>query len=172
MAFFIAVVRKQIPNAAGTYGLSNIRSNPAYRYPYDWWNHIPTAADGIPDVEAVKSGESRLVSCFIRGNQAPFPAKSKQGTLLVSNKEVNWTPYWSLKRAPLTIEAVRGELVARPNRRGDPGPLGTSSVRESRFATVRCWCSSGQLELGVPAADAPLVTFCLEGLRRTPQSES
>lgn len=164
-----AVDRKRIPKAAGTFGGFDLRRNPAFRHPSDPWNHMPSSADGFPDIAAVRRGESRQVSCFLRGDHEPFPAKSKQGVLVVSIVEVIWTPFWSRKRLPLAIKAPAGELATRPKGKGDPGPLTLGS--ESNFAVVSYWCPSGHLELAVPVADAPLVQFCLDSIRRTPTSD-
>jgi hypothetical protein len=164
------VISKRIPKAAGSYGMLDFRRNPAYQHGLNWQEHAPTSVDGILDIEAVRAGESRQVSCFIRGDHDPFPPKSKQGVLVVSATSAYWTPFWSRKRKPLAVPVVTGGISTRTQAKGDTGPLIVGHA-ESGFTVISCG-STQTLELAVPTADTPLVVFCLEEIRHRPISDA
>jgi hypothetical protein len=145
----------------------DFRRNPGYRYGGAWLNHVPTPADGLPDLAAVQAGESRRVACCIRGDHEVIPDKSRQGELVVSTNGTHWTPYWSLKRHAVSIPAPTGEITSRPMAKGDPGPFLRTRSGESRYAFISFPCAVGMIELGLPKADGPLVVFCLEAIRRS-----
>jgi hypothetical protein len=167
VAILTLVKSNRIPKAVGTYGMLDFRRNPGFRHGDNWRKHVPTSIDGISDIEAVRAGESRQVSCFIRGDHEHLPSKSKQGVLVVSNGGVSWTPFWSRKRKPLAVPAVTGGIATRNQGKGDVGPLIVGRA-ESGFTVITCDSLAGSVELAVPMADVPLVVFSLETIRQRP----
>ena len=143
------------PKAVGTYGFLDMLRHPSYLF------RPPQSSDGRSDVEAVRMGETRKVSCFLRGTIVPFPLRLKQGSLVLSNQGATWEPFWSLNRHPLAIDITVETVSCRPADQREPrvkkgGKI--LGVIVPAFVVVSCNCPMGVLDLVVPPADEPLVS--------------
>jgi hypothetical protein len=112
------------------------------------------------DIAAIERGEARLVSCYLRHPVGSGRRGPRQGGLELSTASVCWRPFPGLRRAarPLGIRSVTLVRPAGPSdQRFDvPG-------NPHLFSLVRCATPAGRLDLLVPAADLPLVTWRLGG---------
>jgi hypothetical protein len=158
-------------NAAGTYGMSDLLLSPA-RAVSLMWKGPPGPEAGADDIAAVRAGEARKVSCFLRGSHDPYPRRLRQGTLYISAGDAHWAPFWSLRRPQLQINIKSGHVRTRvaddrePNvKRGGIGPHG---VQIPAFMVVTCTTDATGVpetaDFVVPAADARLVASYFSGL--------
>jgi len=156
MTCLLGMSGERAPNAAGTYGFLDVLRHPSRIV------RPPKASDTRSDVEAVRRGEARSVSCFLRGTVEPFPRKLKQGRLQLSSGGVTWTPFWSLSRKPVAIGLKVEGVTTRPSDSREPnvkkGGKALGVVEVPAFVVVTCTGSSGALDLVVPSADEPLVS--------------
>lgn len=152
--------------AVGTYGFGDLARAASAAV-----NGPPGPEAGQVDVDAVRSGEAREVSCFLRGSAEPYPRRLRQGSLFISLQETYWVPFLSFRRQPLLIdikaEWVRTRVADRrePNvKKGGSGPYG---VRVPTFVVVTCATQPGKgpatVDFVVPNADALLVSSYLNG---------
>ena len=119
------------------------------------------SSEGIGDLDAVRSGEGRSVSCFLRGQVDPYPRRLKQGTLILQGTQAAWTPYWSLRRTPMRLDLDVLSVQSRPADHREPnvkkGGTAFAVVQVPTFVVVSCTTPSGDVDCVVPAADEPLV---------------
>jgi hypothetical protein len=146
--------RQRPRNAAGTYGFIDGLRHPSLLF------KPPSPAQSQGDLEAVRSGGARKVSCFLRGSFAPYPHRLRQGTLYLSALSAHWEPFWSFNRIPRAITrqvlsvTTRAADYREPNvKKGNGGFLNVPY-----FTVVTCETPSGAFDLVVPAVDVPLVT--------------
>lgn len=148
--------RERAPKATGTYGFLDVLRHPSRVFA------PPTDSEGSSDIEAVRGGEARRVSCFLRGTVDPFPRKLHQGRLQLSSGGADWTPFWSLSRKPVAIGLTVQEVTTRPADSREPnvkkGGTFLGVVAVPAFVVVTCAGSSGAVDLVVPSADEPLVS--------------
>jgi hypothetical protein len=169
---------KRVRKAVGTYGMSDMLRNPA--------RQIRISSEGPPgreagsvDIAAVRAGEARRVSCFLRGTLDPFPRRLKQGDLFLSARELSWKPFWGLRRTtlPITIAVTtvyeRAADEREPNLSGKPtgGYRGVSPG----FTVITCYTFNGDaaesVDFVVPDTDAPLVLAYFNGELDQSQTE-
>jgi hypothetical protein len=116
------------------------------------------------DIAAVQGGETRRVSCFLRGSSAPYPRRLRQGDLDISRDAAQWTPFWSVRRRPVPVR-VEPAFSRIRTRRLDRREWNVG--RADIFVVITCVLgpneSRQETDLVVPAADAPLVTAYLNG---------
>jgi hypothetical protein len=141
--------------AAGTYGTLGVLRHPSLIL------RPPPASSGESDLRAVRSGEHRLVSCFLRASFEPFPRTLKQGRLALADEKASWTPYWSVRRAPLVVPTPVDSVSVRPADHREPnvkkGGTAFGVVSIPAFVVVTCQTRSGSLEFVVPHSDESLV---------------
>ena len=146
---------KRAQKAVGTYGFLDVLRHPS------WIVRPPKPSEGLSDIEAVRAGEARSVSCFLRGTFDPFPRRLKQGSLVLSGRGVSWIPFWSFKRQALEIEVTVDGVATRPADRREPnvkkGGKAFGVVTVPAFVVVTCTTPKGALDFVVPPADEPLV---------------
>jgi hypothetical protein len=137
------MAKGHIRKAAGSYGVSDI----LFRQPGRLFGP-PKEDAGRPDIEAVRNGEARLVSCFLSGEVHPYPREPKQGNLVLSGTKATWSPFWSRNRPKLEFDAVIESLEPRsPDKRR----------HQHQFGVVSIETQAGRIDLMVPKVDAPLV---------------
>lgn len=143
------------PKAMGTYGFLDVLRHPSRVFA------PPKASEGSSDIEAVRGGEARRISCFLRGSVDPFPRKLKQGRLQLSHGVADWTPFSSLSRNPVALRFTIQEVSTRPADFREPnvkrGGTVLGVVAVPAFVVVSCAGSLGTVDLIVPSADGPLV---------------
>jgi len=163
VASFPSMSRDRPPNATGTYGFLGVLRHPSRMV------HAPEASEGVPDIEALRRGEARSVSCFLRGTYGPFPRTLRQGRLDLTGGTARWIPFWSIRRDPLALDFSVQDVTTRPADSSEPLVKKGRSlivVKEPVFVVVTCTVSSGALDLVIPSADEPLVaTFFREKVR-------
>lgn len=143
--------------AVGTYSFTDVLRDPGRRITYR-----AVDQESAADIAAVLDGETRRVSCFLRGSSAPYPRWLRQGELDISGDAAQWTPFWSVRRGPIPVAARPTSIrTRRPGRR--EWQLGSPQL----FVVITCALGSDgsqqKTDLVVPAADAPLVTGYLNG---------
>jgi hypothetical protein len=147
--------RSRPPRAVGSYGLLDIVRQPSRL------GQLPPAPDlSRRDIAALERGEARLVSCFVRNPPGIRRRGPRLGGLELSATTVSWWPFFSVRRAGRMLD-IGGVTLVRPaepsdQRFGVPGNL-------HLFSLVRCATPAGPLDLLVPTADLPLVTWRLSG---------
>lgn len=123
------------------------------------------------DRAALERGESRSVTCFLRGSSEPFPLTMQQGVLEVAAGKLLWRPYWSIRRPAIAIPTPVGNVnVRKPSwshgeaniKRGKKiiGPL-----RVPDFQVADASTDKGDISLAIPAVDVPLVLDALATLQ-------
>jgi hypothetical protein len=147
--------RSRPPKAVGSYGLLDIVRQPSRL------GQIPPAPDlSRRDIAALERGQARRVSCFVRNPPGIRRRGPRLGGLELSATAVSWWPFFSVRRAGRTLDIGSVTLVrpAEPSdqRFGVPANL-------HLFSLVRCATPAGPLDLLVPTADLPLVTWRLSG---------
>ena len=148
--------REKPRKAAGTYGFADLLRRPSRIF------RPATPSEAQQDIGAVRRGEARMVSCFLRGDHDPLPRRLTQGTLQLSATRTSWTRFWSLRRTPIAIPSdvlaisTRSADYREPNVKKGGKAFGVLPV--PAFVVVTCNTTSGSMDLVVPAADVPLVT--------------
>jgi hypothetical protein len=152
----IGVSRERAPKAVGTYGFLDVLRHPSRIV------RRRKTSETSSDLEAVRRGEARSVSCFLRGTVEPYPHKLKQGRLQLSSRGATWTPFWSFSREPMAIGLRVEGVTTRPADSREPnakkGGRALGVVEVPAFVVVTCTGSSGALDLVVPSPDEPLVS--------------
>jgi hypothetical protein len=116
----------------------------------------------IPDV---RDGSSRVVSCSLRGPRDPFPKRTKQGSLQISNRKVIWFPTWGLHRRRIEIDeqfrsiSVRDPGKAEWNVKKGGNAFGVIPI--PKFQVIECESDKGTFEFTVPQLDLDLVESAL-----------
>jgi len=105
--------------------------------------------------------EARKISCFLRGSQDGFPTRLRQGWLILQNGQAEWSPFWSVRRAPLTLDFVPLRVESRPADHREPnvkkGGTAFGVIAVPSFMVVTCVLDTGDIDLVVPGVDEPLV---------------
>jgi hypothetical protein len=144
------MVRADRPRkAVGTYGFLDVLRRPALMF----W---PPDPSGQGDIRAVCDGGALVVSCFLRGTFAPYPARLTYGTLTLSARLATWKPYFRFPRHPLSITIEADSVTTRP-----VSGWREWNVKKELFAVVTGTGPSGSADFVVPNADVRLVTAWL-----------
>jgi hypothetical protein len=149
-----AVTAKQRPiNSAGTYGFIGVLRHPSLMF------KPPSPDQSQADLAAVRRGEVRKVSCFLRGSFDPYPHRLRQGSLYLSGPHALWEPFWSVRRACQQVNGPVLSVTIRPADHREPNVKkgGGGFVNVPSFTVVTCHTSCGAVDLLVPSADVPLV---------------
>lgn len=121
------------------------------------------------DVQALRSGQGRTVSCFLRGSMPPYPPRVKQGTLRVAEGDISWRPSWGLRRRPQSIHENIRTLDFRAPGRAEwnvkKGGTAFGVIAIPDFTVIVATTDRGVLEFTVPSVDVDLVTAVLRGGR-------
>jgi len=146
-------------SAVGTYGFFDLFLNPVRLFRLVWQGP-PGPEAGRADIAAVRAGEGRKVSCFLRGSVDPYPRRLRQGSLCISAQEAHWVPFWSLRRQKLQLSVGAVHVQTRPADRREPHVKKGGGFIPA-FWVVTCTMEAGNghatADFVVPAADAPLV---------------
>ena len=125
----------------------------------------PSDRAASADREALRRGEGRTVSCFLRGSAAPYPRHLRPGTLVLTHGEMGWRPQWSFRRRLIPLrECVQSVEVRRPGRAEwnlKKGGTAFGVIPVPEFKVIVCQTDRGALKLCVPATDVALVRAAL-----------
>ena len=154
------------PKAVGTYGaIDAVRGRRRLLSP------PPDPWESLSDVEALRRGESRRVSCWLREPRGRS-GRHRQGELELSATGVSWRPWPNFGIRKARSLFITGVAQVRPADRSDRSL--TSPGNPHLFTLVSCATPTGYLDLLVPTADVPLVTWFLsdrdDALLRMPTS--
>lgn len=143
-------------SSAGTYGFLGVLRHPSRIV------RPPAAAQSQADLEALRHGETRRVSCSLRGSFGPYARRLRQGALYLSTGSAQWIPFWSVRRNPQQITGPVQSVTTRPSDRREwnikkGGTAAGGLVTVPSFTVVTCQTPSGTFDLVVPEADVPLV---------------
>jgi hypothetical protein len=126
---------------------------------------LPSSAVADDDLSAVRRGELRAVSCFLRGSYDPYPRRSRQGIAVVGYSSVAWRPSWGLRRPVRElsepIRKVRVRMADASDTNLKKGGTAFGVLQVPAFQVVVCTTDRGTLEFGVPTADVTLMESCL-----------
>jgi len=126
----------------------------------------PSVESIAADQEALKRGEGRVVSCFLRGSTPPYPKQPRQGQLELEEGDVRWRAS-GFRRPPIPIDADIRSLDVREVRRIDAnikaGGKGFGVLPIPEFRVIVAETDRGVLEFFVPRADVQLVASALHG---------
>ena len=139
------------PKSVGTYGLLDVIRRPSGRIP-------PDPSESVLDVRAVESGETRRVSCFLRRSPGSRLARFRYGSLEISASGVAWQPFFGIRGRASALGGT-GVALVRQAERSDIRFGGPNNSH--LFSLVRCTTREGRMDLLVPTADVPLVTWRL-----------
>jgi hypothetical protein len=118
--------------------------------------------ENAADITAVQNGETRRVSCWLRGSSAPHPRQLRQGVLDISRDAAQWTPFWSVRRRPVPVPTGPALIrTRRPDRR--EWNVGRPEISVVITCVLYKDGSRQETDLVVSAADAPLFTGYLKG---------
>ncbi|MBO0836178.1 MAG: hypothetical protein J2P28_11845 [Actinobacteria bacterium] len=143
---------QRVPRAVGTYGPLDVARS-GRRLP-------PDPQESLVDVAAVQHGESRVVVCFLSRRPSRWSPGPRIGVLEIRPGGATWRPWPSLGRRPCSL-GVTAVLVVQPAARADIRLTGPGNFH--LFTVVRCATAAGRIDLIVPTADVPLVTWRLAG---------
>ena len=107
--------------------------------------------------------------CLVRAASGPWPRRYQHGSLELRGHRASWRRVPGLRRSRPVIDARDTSVItARPadhreQRFGSPASI-------HLFALVRCATPAGPLELVVPTADVPLVTWFFGGQPDVPDA--
>jgi hypothetical protein len=154
--------RRRLSNSAGTYDFIGVLRRPSQMF------KRPSPEQGLGDLEAVQRGETRKVSCFLRGSFAPYPHRLRQGTLYLSAVHAQWKPFWSLRRSPQLITGPVLSVTTRPADHREPNVKqgGSGLVNVPSFTVITCQMTAGAIDLVVPSADDYLMTSYFKSASR------
>jgi hypothetical protein len=132
----------------------------------------PTASARDADIEAVRSGESRIVACVFRGLFGAYPHGFRFGKLSISRTSAEWRPYWwALNRRRWDIRAQVVRAYVRPRNPETDGRVRSTGayapdgwLSASGFSVIVCETPDGTLEFAVPNPDIPLLLFVFSKL--------
>ncbi|MBO0833055.1 MAG: hypothetical protein J2P29_13900 [Actinobacteria bacterium] len=146
-----------MPRAVGTYGPLDVARS-GRRLP-------PDPQESLVDVAAVQHGESRVVVCFLSRRPSRWSPGPRIGVLEIRPGGATWRPWPSLGRRPCSL-GVTAVLVVQPAGWVDIRLTGPGNFH--LFTVVRCATAAGRIDLIVPTADVPLVTWRLAGEQAMP----
>jgi hypothetical protein len=152
------------PRSVGTTVLSD-----ALRRPPRYSSFPPDPQLSLADIQAIRAGEARRVGCYLRAAVGSYPRRYTRGTLEVGGQAVSWKPVGRGRKSRRTIDVRRMSVIDsrsadhRERRFGSPGNI-------HLFALVRCSAPEGPLDLVVPAADVPMITWFFGGQPDVPES--
>jgi hypothetical protein len=110
------------------------------------------------DLAALASGETRQVSCWLRGSQIGLPQKFTQGILLIGPDGMSWHHWFRHKKRLIQIPPLDRVLeVIRPASRTNGQKL-----RRGVFTNVVTSGASGTVEFVVPGVGPRLVRQAVE----------
>jgi hypothetical protein len=124
-----------------------------------WWG------DGYPELGEhpdfnLEAGETRRVSCLLRGSFDPYPRDLERGTLILSGDGASWVSIQNTDSQPLTLDVPVEAVSSLPMGFQEPSTYEVPAVDIVLMPspiTVTCDTSFGQIELVVTPADAAIV---------------
>jgi hypothetical protein len=151
----VVVDKNKPPNASGTYSFTGIIRHPSRLL------RPGGKLDSSDDINALDKGEARRVSCFLRCSEDGFPKRLSQGSLTLQIGQAEWSPFWSIRRAPLSLDFVPSRVEARPADHREPnvkkGGTAFGAIAVPSFVVITCGLNSGTVDLVVPGVDEQLV---------------
>jgi hypothetical protein len=113
------------------------------------------------DADSISQGESRQVSCFLRGTIANYPSRLKQGNLTLSPGGASWSPFLKMGSGRIKIVPNFLAVSTRPADHREPnvkkGGSGLGFINVPVFMVVTCTGPDGTGEFVVPSLDESLV---------------
>ncbi len=91
----------------------------------------------------------------------PYPRKLSQGWLDISPDVASWSPYWSLRRNPVTIGPSFLTIASRPADDREPNVKKEGKafgvIEIPAFTVMSCASGDSSVDLVVPPGDEQLV---------------
>jgi hypothetical protein len=143
--------RHRPSKSAGTYGLIGVLRHPSRIL------KPPSREQNLGDLDALRRGETRRISCFLRGSYAPYPERLRQGTLYLAVQDAQWEPFWSVRRTRQEVAGPVVSVTTRPADHREPNVKHGGNSFVPSFTVVTCDTPHGAIDLVVPSADAALV---------------
>jgi hypothetical protein len=108
------------------------------------------------------------VACYLRSQSAPYPRTFRRGVLEVGGQTATWKRAGPM-RAPPPPFAAEAMSVLQTRQLG-PGDQRFGEPRAHLFAVVHCAAPAGSIDMAVPIADLPLITWFFGGQQDDPES--
>jgi len=144
------------PRSDGSFGIGGALRHPSRIIGSGMGRKDNTGADSI------SRGESRRVSCFLRGTIANYPSRLKQGNLILSPGGASWSPIFKIGSQSIEIEPKFLSVSTRPADHREPnvknGGSGLGVIDVPVFMVVTCTGPNGIGEFVAPSLDESLVT--------------
>ena len=65
------------------------------------------------NIDANRTGDQRIVTCYLRGSRDPYPLRLRQGRLLLSGDQATWKPFWNFRCRAFPINMKIGAVHTR-----------------------------------------------------------
>jgi hypothetical protein len=115
------------------------------------------------DLSVLQDGDSRRVTCFLRGSAQGLPDSFTYGTLTIRPEGMAWRPYWRHRRRVVSIPRLsRVASVGRPT-----GP-GAWNIKRNLFKMVETTGPDGTVEFAVPGGGPELIRQASQTTRIPP----
>lgn len=108
------------------------------------------------DLAALDGGESRSVSCFLRGQAEGLPRSFTQGTLTIGPTGMTWQRYWKHRRDVIPIPTL--DRVVEVRRPGGPGER---NIKRNLFKVVEASGPDGSVGFAVPGVGPELIRHAI-----------
>jgi hypothetical protein len=121
------------------------------------WLRRPT----ISDIDAVRAGESRLMSCHLRGDIAQLPRKFTIGKLYVTNNELVWKREYrhgDVRKIPMLNRVLEVRTVSK---------LSEWNIKRGLFKIIAAAGPDGVVEMAVPNGDVKFLRSWIESRQVT-----
>jgi hypothetical protein len=145
----------RVRRAGGSRTVLDVLRHPAETFKSD--------SDREADLAAVREGELRSVTCFLRGSASGLPDSFKYGTLTVGPEGMTWQAYWRHRGKVLTLPPLTSVIaVSRPS-----GP-GAWNIKRNLFKMVETAGPEGGVQFAVPGVGAELIRQAIQTTRIPP----
>jgi hypothetical protein len=114
------------------------------------------------DLAALDGGDSRDVSCFLRGEGAGLPRAFTQGTLTIDPSGMTWRRYWRHRRDVVPIPTLDRVVEIRR-----PGGSGERNIKRNLFKVVEASGPEGSVDFAVPGVGPELIRHAIQSAAGT-----
>jgi hypothetical protein len=113
-------------------------------------------AKSTGDVSALNAGESRSVTCFLRGAAPGLPDSFTYGILTIGPGGMTWRRYWRHRRDIVRIPALDRVVEIRR-----PGGKGERNIKRM-FKVVETSGPDGSVAFAVPGVGPALIRHAIQ----------
>ena len=128
------------------------------RHPLDTATDISGTAQSKEqsDLVALRRGQSRSVSCFLRGEASGLPRSFRQGWLTISSTGMTWQRQW--RHRGMVVRVPMLDRVVSVRR---PGGRGERNIKRNLFKIVETSGPDGSVDFAVPGVGPDLIRYAI-----------